>query len=122
MGAVEGKVLGLDTAPQSLPKGQEETGTQLLPPESVSPAENPGLVSRLCPARAAAAETDVGQMLDAELVWPAAGKGSTEEAAVAGRVSQGNDSSPKGTIVLGDEKVPVVNTRARTAEPFYLFH
>lgn len=30
VGAVEGEVLGLDTAPQSHNKGQEETGTQLL--------------------------------------------------------------------------------------------
>lgn len=70
---VEGEVSGLDTAPQSHHKGQEETGTQLLPPESVSPAGNhglnwcpgsiPELVSRLSPVSAAGAETAVGQRL-----------------------------------------------------------
>lgn len=49
-----------------------------------------------------------GKFWDAEQVWSAAGQGSTEGAAVAGRF-QGNDSSPRGTIVLEKEKDPVVN-------------
>lgn len=49
----------------------------------------------------------------AEQVWSAEGKGSTEEAAMAGKVSQGSDSSPEETIVLGKEKVAVVNTTSQ---------
>lgn len=47
-----------------------------------------------------------GRGWDAEQVWSAAGKGNS---AVAGKVSQGSGSSPKGPIVLGEEKDPVVN-------------
>lgn len=115
VGAVVGEILGLNTAPQSHHKGQEETGTQLLPPESVSPAGNYGL--NWSPDCAQSVQLELKQMWgkfwDAEQVWSAAGQGSTEGAAVAGKVAQGNASSPRGTIVLGKEKDPLVNTTSQ---------
>lgn len=94
-----------------------------MPPEGVSPAKDYGLNclqtlslnwSPDCPQSVQLQLKQMwGKCWDAEQVWSAAGKGDTEETAMAGRVSQGNESSPKGTIVLGEEKVPVVNTTSQ---------